>query len=148
MSQSKRSSKDKYLDSLKKRYARATKKERGKILDEHVHTTGYHRKHATAILSGRYQPVNRPIHRPRKTLYTAEDAKALAFLSDLFDGINAKLLRAALDVELEPLYRRGVLKVSRACYRRLQHINTKFAIVRPPFDLPLHPSGNGRHWKT
>ena len=110
MSQSKRSSKDKYLDCLKTRYAHAPKKERGKILDEYVQTTGYHRKHAIAILSGQYQPVKRPIHRPRKAVYTAEDAKALAFLSDLFDGINAKLFRAALDVELKPLYQRGVLK--------------------------------------
>ncbi len=89
MSQPKRLSKDKYLDSLKKRYAQAAKKERGKILDEYVQTTGYHRKHAIAILSGQYQPVKRPIRRPPKTIYTAEDAKALAFLSDLFDGINA-----------------------------------------------------------
>jgi hypothetical protein len=123
MSQSKRTTKDKYLDSLKKRYAQASKKERGKMLDEYVQTTGYHRKHAIAILSGRYRPGPRPFRRPRKRLYTAEDAKALGFLSDVFDGINAKRLRAALDVELEPLYRRGVLKVSRACYRRLQHIS-------------------------
>jgi len=119
MSQSKRSAKDRYLDSLKKRYAQASKKERSKILDEYVQTTGYHRKHAMAILSGRYQPRKRPFHRPRKTIYTAEDAKALAFLSDLFDGINAKLLRAAMDVELEGLYRRKVLQVSRTCYRHL-----------------------------
>ena len=43
----------KYLASLKKRYKRATKKERGKILDEYVQTTGYHRKHAIAVLSGK-----------------------------------------------------------------------------------------------
>jgi hypothetical protein len=123
MSQSIRPLKDKYLDSLKNRYAEATKKERSKILDEYVETTRYHRKHAIAILSGRYQSGKRPIRRPRKTIYTAEEAKALAFLSDLFDGINAKLLRAAMDVELEPLYRRGVLQVSRRCYRRLKHIS-------------------------
>jgi hypothetical protein len=123
MSQSNRPLKDKYLDSLKSRYAEATKKERGKILDEYVQTTRYHRKHAIAILSGRYQSGKHPIHRPRKTIYTAEDAKALAFLSDLFDGINAKLLRAAMDAELEPCHRRGVLQVSRRCYRRLKHIS-------------------------
>jgi hypothetical protein len=123
MSQSKRSSKDKYLDSLKKRYAKASKKERGKILDEYVQTTGYHRKHAIAILSGQYQLAPRPIRRPRKSVYTVEDAKALDFLSDLFDGINAKRLRAAMDVELDGLYQRGVLKVSRACYRRLKRIS-------------------------
>jgi hypothetical protein len=43
---------DKYLASLKKRYARATKKQRGQILDEYVATTHYHRKYAMAVLSG------------------------------------------------------------------------------------------------
>jgi hypothetical protein len=123
MSSSKRSPKDKCLDSLKKRYAKGRKKERGKILDEYVQTTGYHRKHAIAILSGQYQPAPRPIHRPRKSVYRVEDAKAFGFLSDLFDGINSKRLRAAMDVELDGLYRRGVLQVSRACYRRLKHIS-------------------------
>jgi hypothetical protein len=123
MSSSKRSSRDKYLDSLKKRYAKARKKERGQILDEYVQTTGYHRKHAIAILSGQYQPAPRPICRPRKRVYGVEDAKALGFLSDLFDGINAKRLRAVMNVELDGLYRRGVLQVSRACYRRLKHIS-------------------------
>ncbi len=44
-----RSQDDKYLDSFKKRYAKASKKERGQILDEYVQTTGYHRKHGTTI---------------------------------------------------------------------------------------------------
>jgi len=123
MSPSKASSKDKYLDSLKQRYAKASKKERGKILNEYVQTTGYHRKHAIAILSGQYQPAPRPIRRPRKSFYTVEDAKALDFLDDVFDGINAKRLRAAMDVELDGLYQSGVLKISRACYRRLKHIS-------------------------
>ena len=123
MSRSKRSSKDKYLDSLKTRYANATKKERGKILDEYVQTTHYHRKHAIAILSGQYQPAQRPIRRPRRRIYTVEDAKALDFLSDLFDGINAKRLRAAMDVELDMLYHRSLLRVSRASYRRLKRIS-------------------------
>ncbi len=38
-----------YLDSLKKRYAKDTRKERSKMLDEFVETTGYHRKYAIAI---------------------------------------------------------------------------------------------------
>jgi hypothetical protein len=39
-----RSQDAKYLDALKKRYAKARKKERGQRLDEYVPTTGYHRK--------------------------------------------------------------------------------------------------------
>ena len=42
---------DQYLDSLRKRYAKASKKERGQILDEYVQTTQYHRKYAILVLS-------------------------------------------------------------------------------------------------
>jgi hypothetical protein len=76
-----------------------------------------------AILSGQYQPARRPIRRPRKSVYTVEDAKALDFLSDVLDGINSKRLRAAREVELDALYQRRVLQVSRACYRRLKRIS-------------------------
>ena len=103
----KQSEEAKYLAALRKRYAKATKKERGKILDEYVKTTGYHRKHASAVLSGKRQRVKRPIRRPRRDLYTAEDARGLAQVSDIFDGINSKLLRAAMDNELEHLYQKG-----------------------------------------
>lgn len=118
-----RSNDAKYLARLKKRYAQASKKERGKILDEYVETTGYHRKHAIAVLSGYYRPAQRPVHRPRQSVYTAEDAHALQKLGELFDGINAKLLRASLDQELDHLYQSGFLDVSRACYRRLKRIS-------------------------
>jgi len=118
-----RSNDGKYLAALKKRYAKASKKERGQILDEYVQTTGYHRKYAAAVLSGRVQRAHRPIHRPRHTLYTAEDARALDTISDIFDGINAKLLRAAMDVELDDLVESGALKISPACHERLKHIS-------------------------
>jgi hypothetical protein len=114
---------DKYLASLKKRYARATKKQRSKILDEYVATTGNHRKHAIAVLSGKRQRVKRPIRRPRGTIYIQEDAKALDWLSDLFDGINSKRLRVAMDNELEHLYQKGFLPIRQECYERLKHIS-------------------------
>ena len=113
----------KYLASLKKRYKRASKKERSKILDEYVETTGYHRKHAIAVLSGQRTRKPRPIRRPRSAVYQMEDARALERLGEVFDGINSKLLRVALDNELESLYQRGFLQVSRACYERLKRIS-------------------------
>jgi hypothetical protein len=114
---------EKYLTALRKRYAKARKKERGQILDEYVQTTGYHRKYAIAVLS---PPPIRPVRpaRPRRlAVYTAEDARALEKLSNLFDGINTKLFRAALDNALTPLYEIGFLQVSPDCYQRLQRIS-------------------------
>ena len=65
----------------------------------------------------------RPIRRPRSAIYPMEDARALEKLGDVFDGINSKLLRVALDNELESLYQSGFLQVSRACYERLKRIS-------------------------
>ena len=68
---------ERYLQSLQKRYAKASKKERGQILDEFVQTSGYHRKHASAVLSGRFRRKARPWHRRRARYYTDADRQAL-----------------------------------------------------------------------
>jgi len=112
-----------YLDALRKRYRHATKKQRGKILDEYTQTTGCHRKHAIAVLRGKRARAPQPIRHPRAVIYRAEDARALETLSDLFDGINAKLLRAAMNTELTHLYEVGFLHISPECYERLKTIS-------------------------
>jgi hypothetical protein len=116
---------EEYLNQLRKRYRKATKKQRGRILDELVETTGYHRKHAIALLRGKRQHRNPhvPIRHPRQRIYTDEDKRAVLWLADLFDEIGSKRLRAAMDVELETLYQRQHLQVCCACFKRLQHIS-------------------------
>ena len=113
----------KYLAALKKRYAKASKKERGQILDEYTQTTNCHRKHAIAVLRGKRSRARPSLPRTRHNMYLPEDARALEKLSHLFDGINAKLLRAAMNNELKHLYDSGFLQISRACYERLQRIS-------------------------
>ena len=68
---------DTYLKQLQARYHKASKKEKGCILDEFVKTTGYHRKHATAVLNRRRERVSGPIRRPRRTRYGAKEAASL-----------------------------------------------------------------------
>jgi hypothetical protein len=114
---------DQYLKRLQSRYHQASKQERSTILDEFVKTTGYHRKHAIAVLNGRRERVSGPSQRPRRKIYGAEEAAALEVLTELFDNICAKRLRAAMDVELPRLYRSGALTISAACYRKLQRIS-------------------------
>ena len=113
----------KYLNSLKARYAKASKKERTKMLDEYVATTCCHRKHATAVLGGKRQRVKHPIHRPRRRQYTDEDARAVLALAELFDHICSKRLRVAMNNEVAQLRLSGFLDVSAECYERLQHIS-------------------------
>jgi len=109
----------KYLKQLQTRYSKGSKKERSAILDEFVKTTGYHRKYASAVLSGRRKRVSGPVRRPRRKTYGADVADALLKLGDLFDNICSKRLRAALDVELPRLHEAGVLKFSPECYEKL-----------------------------
>jgi hypothetical protein len=114
---------DTYLKQLQARYREASKTEKSGILDEFVKTTGYHRKHATAVLNGRRERVAGPIRRPRRAQYGAEEADALSILADLFDNICSKRLRAAMDVELPRLYQAGVLHISSACYENLLRVS-------------------------
>jgi hypothetical protein len=114
---------DRYLKQLQARYRKASKNEKTVILDEYVKTTGYHRKHATAVLNGRRERVKRPIRRPRRAQYGVEEANALAMLADLFDDICSKRLRAAMDVELPRLYQAGVLRISPTCYENLRKVS-------------------------
>jgi hypothetical protein len=114
---------DRYLKQLQARYRKASKKEKTVILDEYVKTTGYHRKHATAVLNGRRERVQGPIRRPRRAQYGVEEAHALATLADLFDNICSKRLRAAMDVELPRLYEAGDLSISATCYEKLLKVS-------------------------
>lgn len=114
---------NKYLDQLRTRYLQAGKKERSVILDEFVKTTGYHRKHAIAVLNGRRRRVSGPIRRPRGKTYGPDVGDALIKLADLFDNICSKRLRAALDAELPRLYKASVLHVSPECYWKLLAIS-------------------------
>lgn len=110
---------DKYLELLKARYRKASKKERTAVLDEFVRTTGYNRKYAIGLLGGQRKRGGRPIHRARPVTYGHEETRALLVLWDLFDGICSKRLRAAMNVEVPRLCAAGTLQVSPACYQKL-----------------------------
>jgi hypothetical protein len=105
-----------YLNKLRERYRQAHKKQRGKILDEFVDTTGYHRKHAIALLRGkrRHRNPKTPSRRVRRRIYLAEDQRAVLWLANLFDQIGSKRLRAAMNAELDNLRRHHHLQVSQA----------------------------------
>lgn len=114
---------DEYLQALKRRYAQSNKAARGAILDEFVATTGYHRKHAIAMLNGQRVRIGYRATRPRGQVYGDEDARAIVQLAEWFDEISSRRLRAVMDVELATLRRAGHLQVSARCFERLQRIS-------------------------
>jgi hypothetical protein len=100
-------------------------KEQTTILNEFVATTGYHRKHAIAFLTGKreWRDPAQPVHRRRRAFYTEEDQQAVLWLAQLFDDIGSKRLRVAMDTELANLRRNHHLCVSRRCYQHLLQVS-------------------------
>ena len=114
---------DKYLKLLRERYSTSNKQEKGEILDEFVKTTGYSRKYAIALLNGKRNYVKGVIRRPRGVKYGSGLISPLLILSDLFDGVCSKRLRAAMTVELPRLYESDSLQISPESYEKLMQIS-------------------------
>lgn len=115
---------EQYLHRLRERYQHASKKERSRILDEFEQTTGYHRKHAIALLRGQraWRDRSRPLRRKRRR-YTEEDRAALLKVVELFDGISSRRLRVALTTTLDDLLRRNYLVVSPTGVQHLRQMS-------------------------
>ena len=135
-----------YLDELRKRYSKASKKERTLILDEFVATSHYHRKHAIALLRGHrgWRRSTGPVSRVRSKLYDDEDPRAVLRIAELFDQISSKRLRAAMDAELSTLQKQGHLRYSAECYEHLQIISaSSMDRMRRQVPRPIRRSRGG-----
>ena len=95
------------------RYRRASKADKGKILDELCQTTGWHRNHARKALAAALRPKLVPApRRPRTPVYGPEVLAALRFCWAVLGAPTGKRL-APVMVELVPTLRRfGELDIS------------------------------------
>jgi hypothetical protein len=113
---------DELITALSRRYGEAGRHERGRILDEFVAVTGYHRKHAMRVLrSGSIGSRN--ARRPGRRVYGEAVREALILLWEASDRVCGKRLKALLPVliaamerhgrlELDPLVRTAVVAMS------------------------------------
>ena len=100
------STRDELVRAVAERYARASKAERGRILDEFANVTGHHRKHAMRLLrSG--APNQRSAPRPQRWLYDQAARDALVVLWEASDRVCGKRLRPLLPILLEAMERHG-----------------------------------------
>lgn len=100
-----------YAATVRGRYGRARKKEKGRILDEFCQTTGMHRKAAIRLLGRgrRLAPVPKK-GRPRR--YGPEVTEALVKVWEAGDRMCGKLLAAVLPALVEGLERHGELRLA------------------------------------
>lgn len=92
-----------YVKQLSLQYKKAEKNEKRNFLDDFIKTTGYHRKSAIRILSGKYTYTAKPIKRPRKRRYDVVDALVLEKVCELFDWINSKRVQPQIGVAIDSL---------------------------------------------
>ena len=95
-----------YSEAVRWRYLQAPKKEKGKILDEFIKVTGYHRKAIIRLLHRVNQPnANRKRGRPRQ--YSAAVVGALRIAWEATDRLCSKRLHPFLPELVKVLRRHG-----------------------------------------
>lgn len=111
------------------RYAKATRAEKGKILDEFMQVTGYHRKHAVRVLGGSSR-TRSDRGRGRQAIYGEAVREALVVVWEASDRICGKRLKVVLPalvksleghgrLDLDPEVRQQLLGASPATIDRL-----------------------------
>jgi len=95
-----------YVEALRGRYFRASKEEKGKMLDEFIRVTGFHRKAAIRLLNR----VSRPTlgkRRGRKRKYGSEVAEALKEVWEASDRLCSQRLKPFIPEMVKVLRRHG-----------------------------------------
>ncbi len=91
--------------AVTERYQRSTPAERGRILDEFVALTWYHRKHAIRVLNG--SSAVSAVRRGRRSVYDEAVTEGLVVLWEASDRVCGKRLKALLPTLVPALERHG-----------------------------------------
>lgn len=117
------------------RYQKASKKEKRKILDEFVQSTGYQRCYASFLLSRHGRPlrvdskttlvgdVSKRVRKKREPIYGADVLKALRIVWMNLDFMCGKRLKAALTQTVSVMEKWGEMNVSAETRRKLERIS-------------------------
>jgi hypothetical protein len=99
---------DELVAAIVERYGRSNRAERGRILNEFVAVTGFHRKHAARLLSGGLRR-RRIGPRPARRVYDDAVREALIVLWEASDRICGKRLKPLIPTLVEAMERHGHL---------------------------------------
>lgn len=104
-------SKRELIETVRPRYRRAGKKEKGAILDEFVAITGYHRKYAIRVLNTRVH--KKPFKRPGpQRIYQGEVVTALEYIWEICGQICSRRLHPFLPEMVKVLERNHEIYLS------------------------------------
>ena len=112
---------DELLAAIRSRYGEAPRAEKGRILDELVAVSGYHRKHAIRLVGSVPKPRRAP--RPARRRYGEAVRDALIALWEASDRICSKRLKPLIPVLLPALERHGRLTLDDELRLRLSVVS-------------------------
>jgi hypothetical protein len=140
-----RQSKRELVEAVRDRYLRAGRKEKSKILDEFVATTGFHRKHAIRVLRQGYQRGKE--RRGRRRTYGGAVVSALVEIWRICGCICGKRLQPFLPEMVHMLERHGELALDDKTIAQADECGDDRPAVGtlPPTTGPgdkHHPAGN------
>ena len=102
---------DEWVRATAERYGRGSRAEKGRLLDEFVAVTGFHRKHAMRVLRGG-PPAKRSGARPERRLYDVAVREALIVVWEASDRVCGKRLKPLVSVLVDSLERHGHLQLT------------------------------------
>ena len=114
--------KQELVATIRDRYRQASKKDKGRILDEFTAITGHHRKHGIRLLS---QPVGEEEKQAvGRRIYDEAVREAVIVVWEASDRICGKRLKAALPNFVDSMERHGHLSLDPAVRERLHSAST------------------------
>jgi len=111
----------KYLRLVKREYVKASRAERGRLLDEMGRVTGLHRKSLIRLMSSSLK--RKPRRKQRGRTYTPDVDDALRVIAETHDYICAERLQPNLVGMATDLARHGELEVSPGLLHQLSRIS-------------------------
>ena len=108
---------------MTKRYAKAPKAEKSRMLDELCELTGWTRRHARRALYQQLQPAGELARAPRPRTYGVEVIEPLKFIWGTLNGPTGKRLAPFMDEIVAALERAGELQLEAEVRRKLLGIS-------------------------
>ena len=133
---------DELVTAVIERYRSGGRDEKGRILDEFVAVTGFHRKHAMRVLRGG-QAQRRSALRPERRRYDDAARDALVVIWEASDRLCGKRLKPLAPVLVEAMERHGHLQLAPEIRMRLLAMSAA-TMDRALRELREHAGGGTR----